>query len=71
MTRREDPIMKIAEYSRFRHNYLNAFLSGKATDLLVVWGWNPGQGREPSPIPHKEFVDHMKVWVVGGTACSK
>jgi hypothetical protein len=58
--------MKIAEYSRFRHNDLNAFLPDKATDLLVVLGWNPGRGRAPSLIPDKEFVDHMNVLVVGG-----
>lgn len=38
-------------------------------DLLVLWGWNPGKGREPVPMPHKEFVNQMKVWVAGGTAC--
>lgn len=40
-------------------------------DLLVRWGWNPGQGLEPASIPHKEFVGLMKVWVAGGTACPK
>jgi hypothetical protein len=41
------------------------------TDRLVGWGWNPGQGLELVPISHKEFVDLMKVWVAGGTACPK
>jgi hypothetical protein len=40
------------------------------SDSLVLWGWNPGGGREPVPIPHAEFVDQMKVWVAGGSACS-
>lgn len=48
-----------------------ALIEHMATESLVLWGWNPGQGREPIPIPHKEFVDHMKVWVAGGTACPK
>jgi len=38
---------------------------------LVLWGWNPGAGLEPVPIPHKEFVDLMKTWVAGGTPCPK
>ncbi len=38
-------------------------------DMLVRWGWNPGAGRQAVPIPHKEFVDVMKVWVAGGAAC--
>ena len=41
------------------------------SDQLVLWGWNPGEGREPIPMPHQEFVDQMKVWVAGGTACPK
>lgn len=69
MTRRENLIMKIAECSRFRHDDPNVFLPGKATDLLVLWGWNPSQGHETSPIPQKECVDHMNVWVVDGTVC--
>ena len=40
-------------------------------DPLVRWGWNPGQGLEAVPIPHKEFVNLMQVWVAGGTACPK
>jgi hypothetical protein len=38
---------------------------------LVLWGWEPGAGREPIPMPHKEFVYQMKIWVAGGTACPK
>jgi hypothetical protein len=46
-----------------------ALVEHMATDLLVGWGWNPGQGLEPVAIPHAAFVDLMKVWVAGGTAC--
>ena len=38
---------------------------------LVLWGWNPGRGLEPVPIPHTEFVDLTKTWVAGGMACPK
>lgn len=38
---------------------------------LVLWGWNPGPSLEAVPIPHTEFIDLMKVWVAGGTACPK
>lgn len=48
-----------------------ALVEHMETDVLVRWGWNPGEGLEPVPIPHKEFVDLMKVWVASGTACSK
>jgi hypothetical protein len=39
------------------------------TERLVLWGWNPGGRREPVPLPHKDFVEQMKVWVTGGAAC--
>jgi hypothetical protein len=46
-----------------------ALIEHMERDPLVGWGWDPGRGLEPVPIPHKEFVDLMKVWVAGGTAC--
>jgi hypothetical protein len=36
---------------------------------LVLYGWNPGKGREPVPIPHEKVVEYMKIWVAGGMAC--
>lgn len=39
------------------------------SEKLVLWGWDPGARRQPIPISHKEFVDLVKVWVSGGTAC--
>ena len=36
---------------------------------LVQYGWNPGKGREPVPIPHEKVVEYMKIWVAGGMAC--
>jgi hypothetical protein len=36
---------------------------------LVMWGWKPGDGRTPIPMPHNEFMDHMMIWVAGGMAC--
>jgi len=36
---------------------------------LVLYGWDPGKGREPIPIPHDQVVELMKVWVAGGMAC--
>jgi hypothetical protein len=39
------------------------------TEPLVLWGWIPGGRREAVPLPHKDFVEQMKVWVAGGAAC--
>ncbi len=36
---------------------------------IVLWGWNPGDGRAPVPISHDEFVKNMTEWVEKGAAC--
>lgn len=36
------------------------------TDPLVLWGWQPGVGRTPVPVPHAEFVAAFRAWVDGG-----
>ena len=38
-------------------------------DKLVLWGWDPGAGREPVPIPHDQFMQYLREWVGAGTPC--
>jgi hypothetical protein len=38
-------------------------------DKLVMWGWNPGEGRTPIPMPHDEFVAKVKQWQAAGAPC--
>jgi hypothetical protein len=40
-----------------------------AKDELVLWGWNPGEGRKPIPMPHDEFVAKVKQWQAAGAPC--
>jgi hypothetical protein len=40
-----------------------------AADPLVLWGWDPGEGRRPVPVPHAALVRAMRAWVDGGCAC--
>ncbi len=35
-------------------------------DPLVLWGWDPGAGREAIPVPHAEFVAALRTWIDGG-----
>ncbi len=39
------------------------------TAPLVLWGWNPGEGRTPVPMPHDVFVKNMTAWAEKGAAC--
>jgi hypothetical protein len=36
---------------------------------LVLWGWHPGEGRTPVPMPQNEFLAKVKEWASGGAAC--
>ena len=36
---------------------------------LVVWGWRPGEGRTPVPMPFSNFLANVKTWAANGAAC--
>jgi hypothetical protein len=36
---------------------------------LVLWGWNPGEGRDPVPMPQQDFLANVKQWAAKGAAC--
>ncbi len=48
---------------------LEEVLEHVQTAPLVLWGWNPGEGRAPVPIPHREFVKDMAEWIKKGAVC--
>ena len=47
-----------------------ALMHHVAQDPLVLWGWSPGFGRKPVPVPHAEFVRAFKSWADGGAPCA-
>jgi hypothetical protein len=47
----------------------SALIKHMEDEPLVLYGWDPGKGREPVPIPHEKVVEDMKIWVAGGMAC--
>jgi len=40
-------------------------------DPLVLWGWNPGEGRSAPPISHAAFVQKVQEWIDKGRACPR
>jgi hypothetical protein len=36
---------------------------------LVLWGWNPGEGRDPVPMSQQDFLTDVKEWATKGAAC--
>ncbi len=39
------------------------------SDKLVLWGWDPGEGRTTPPLNHPEFAAKMQEWARNGAAC--
>jgi hypothetical protein len=40
-----------------------------ATDDLVGWAWQPGDGREPAPGTQKEAGELVQAWIDDGAEC--
>lgn len=40
-------------------------------DPLVTWGWSPGFGRTPVPVPRQAFLDAWTTWANAGAPCPK
>lgn len=38
-------------------------------DPLVLWGWDPGEGRSVPKMSHREFSAKMHEWIAKGGAC--
>jgi hypothetical protein len=36
---------------------------------LVKWGWSPGVGRTPVPVPYPEFIAAFQAWSAAGGPC--
>ncbi len=52
-----------------RNRTLDQLVEHLTKDKLVMWGWNPGEGRTPVPMPHDEFVTKVKQWQAAGAPC--
>lgn len=53
-----------------RNRNLDQLLEHLTEDKLVMWGWNPGEGRNAVPMPQDEFVAKVKQWQAAGAPCS-
>jgi len=47
---------------------LEEILHHVAEDSLVLWGWDPGEGRPKPPLSHDQFVEKMRSWIENGAA---
>jgi mono/diheme cytochrome c family protein len=47
---------------------LEQLLEHVTSDKLVLWGWEPGDGRSKPPLTHAEFAGKFREWVEKGAA---
>ena len=52
-----------------KNRNLNQLVEHLTEDKLVMWGWDPGEGRNAIPMPHDEFVSKVKAWQAAGAPC--
>ena len=48
---------------------LPAMLEHVTHDELVGWGWDPGVGRAPVPVPRAELTAAFRTWMDAGAPC--
>ncbi|KIC94984.1 hypothetical protein [Flavihumibacter solisilvae] len=48
------------------HKTMAQLIEHVSHDKLVLWGWDPGEGRTLPPLQHVEFVRQFKLWVDKG-----
>ncbi len=60
---------QLADPARNGQRSPEQLLEHMRSDPLVLWGWNPGEGRAPVPVSHADFVAAVRTWVAGGCGC--
>jgi hypothetical protein len=64
-----DLCRQLRDLARNGHRTPEQVLEHLASDPLVLWGWNPGEGRAPVDVPHDELVRAARAWIAGGCNC--
>jgi hypothetical protein len=57
---------QLKDPQRNGHKSLAEILHHVSEDELVLWGWQPGDGRTLPPLTHEAFVSAMKTWIDHG-----
>ena len=57
---------QLKDPARNGHKTLQQLITHVSSDPLVLWGWNPGDGRTKPPMAHDEFARQFKDWVTKG-----
>lgn len=63
--------VQLKDPTRNGNRDMEALYEHNATDGLVSWGWEPGEGRTPAPGSQAEFAALTRAWIDTGSACPK
>jgi hypothetical protein len=58
----------LKDTARNGHRSVDEIVQHMSTPL-VRWGWRPGEGRTPIPMPEVEFQAKVKEWAARGGGC--
>lgn len=61
--------VSIKDPKQNRGRNLDQLVEHLTEDKLLLWAWNPGEGRTPIPMPHDEFSAKVKAWQAAGAPC--
>ena len=59
---------QLKDESRNGHKTLEQLYTHVAEDRLVLWGWDPGNGRTLPPLSHDDFAKAFRTWIDKGAA---
>ncbi len=62
---------QLRDPSRNGRKTIDQIIEHVTSDKLVMWGWNPGEGRTTPPLSHAEFAAKMQEWARNGAACPR
>jgi len=51
------------------HRTVAQIVEHMTEDKLVLWGWAPGEGRNPVPMAQQDFAAKVKAWAAAGAPC--
>ena len=60
---------QIKDPNQNNHKTVAQIVAHVTEDKLVLWGWNPGDGRTLPPMSHAEFAQRFQDWARFGAAC--
>lgn len=59
----------IKDPKRNKNRNLAQLVEHLTEDKLVMWAWNPGEGRTAAPMSHDELAAKVKQWQAAGAPC--